>query len=57
MLVKVRLFAPPEETARAVTRLAEVFEILEDSGDRPARSSTALRLRYLTIRLRPGDPT
>ena len=55
-VVRVRLFAPPEQTARAAARLAEVFEILQDSGDRPARNAPTLRLRYLIVRLpTPAD--
>jgi hypothetical protein len=49
----VRLYALPEDTAAAVTRLAELFEILDDSGDRTPRGATRLRFRYLTMRIRP----
>ena len=52
-MIRLRLHALPQDTATAVTLLAEVFEILEDSGDRPARGGSALRLRYLTVRPKP----
>jgi len=52
-VINVRLYALPEDTAAAVARLEEVFEILEDSGDRTPRRPSKLRLRYLTVRIRP----
>lgn len=51
-MIRIRLHALPEDTAAAVARLAEVFEILDDSGDRPPRGTSALRFRYLTVRTR-----
>jgi hypothetical protein len=51
-MIRIRLHALPEDTAAAVTLLAEVFDILDDSGDRPPRRASALRLRYLTVRAR-----
>ena len=50
-MIRIRLYALPEDTA-AAARLAEVFEILDDSGDRPPRGASALRFRYLTVRTR-----
>lgn len=52
-MIKLRLHALPEDSAAAVARLEEVFEILEDSGDRTPRGPSRLRLRYLTVRIRP----
>jgi hypothetical protein len=45
--------ALPEDTAAAVARLEELFEILDDCGDRPLRGTSKLRFRYLTVRIRP----
>ena len=52
-MIKLRLYALPEDTAAAVARLAEVFDVLEDSGDRIPRGTSKLRFRYLTVRIRP----
>ncbi len=54
-MIRIRLHALPKDTAAAVTRLAEVFDILDDSGDRHPRGTSALRLRYLTVRI-PDPP-
>jgi hypothetical protein len=50
-VIQLRLYALPEDTAAAVGALAEVFDILEDSGDRTPRGATRLRLRYLAVRI------
>ncbi len=55
-MIRLRLHALPEDTAAAVVRLAEVFDILDDSGDRHPRGATRLRLRYLTVRIPETDP-
>ena len=52
-MIRLRLDALPEDNTAAVTRLAELFEILDDSGDRTPRGRSALRFRYLTVRPRP----
>jgi hypothetical protein len=52
-VIKLRLHALPEDNTAAVTRLQELFEILDDSGDRTPRRPSKLRLRYLTVRIRP----
>jgi hypothetical protein len=49
-VIRIRLHALPEDTARTAARLADLFEILEDSGDRPTRGASRMRLRYLTVR-------
>ena len=54
-MIRIRLHALPQDTAAAVTRIAEVFDILDDSGDRRPRGNSALRLRYLTVRI-PDPP-
>lgn len=54
-MIRLRLHALPEDTAAAVARLAELFDILDDSGDRHPRGATRLRLRYLTVRI-PDPP-
>ncbi len=54
-MIRLRLHALPKDTAAAVARLAEVFDILDDSGDRHPRGNSALRLRYLTVRI-PDPP-
>jgi len=54
-VICIRLHALPQDTAAAVTRLAELFDILDDSGDRHPRGNSALRLRYLTVRI-PDPP-
>ena len=51
-MIKLRLYALPEDNAAAVDRLAEVFDVLEDSGDQVPRRRSALRFRYLTVRIR-----
>ena len=51
-MIRLRLYALPEDTAAAVAALAEVFDVLEDSGDRVPRGRSRLRFRYLTVRLR-----
>ena len=51
-MIRVRLYALPEDTAAALATLAEVFDVLEDSGDRIPRGRTRLRFRYLTVRIR-----
>ncbi|HEV2343451.1 MAG TPA: hypothetical protein VGS97_05105 [Actinocrinis sp.] len=43
-MIRLRLHALPEDTA-AVARLADVFDILDDSGDRHPRGASRLRLR------------
>jgi hypothetical protein len=55
-VIRIRLYALPEDTAAAVAALAEVFDVLEDCGDRAARGRTRLRFRYLTVRIRPDHP-
>ena len=52
-MIRLRLYALPEDNAAALARLAEVFQILDDSGDRPPRRGGALRFRYLTVRIQP----
>lgn len=52
-MIRLRLYALPEDNAGAVTAFAEVFDVLEDSGDRTPRGRTSLRFRYLTVRIRP----
>lgn len=54
-MIRIRLHALPEDTAAAVARLAALFDILDDSGDRPPRRGGSLRLRYLTVRI-PDPP-
>lgn len=61
-MLRIRLYALPEDNADAVAELARVLEILEDSGDiEPKRSRVGstppkLRFRYLTARfLDPED--
>jgi hypothetical protein len=54
-VIRIRLYALPEDNAAALARLAEVFDVLEDSGDRTPRRGGALRLRYLTVRV-PDPP-
>jgi hypothetical protein len=53
-MIRLRLYALPEDNAAAVTRLADLFEILDDSGDRIPRGASALRFRYLTVRAIPS---
>jgi hypothetical protein len=55
-VIRIRLHALPEDTAAAVARLAELFDILDDSGDRAPRGVSALRLRYLIVRIPPAGP-
>jgi hypothetical protein len=55
LVIRIRLYALPEDNAAALTRLAELFEVLDDSGDRAPRGGGALRFRYLTVRI-PTDP-
>ena len=50
-MIKLRLYALPEDNAAAVARLADLFEILDDSGDRTPRGASKLRFRYLTVRI------
>lgn len=49
-MLRIRLYAMPEDNANAVAELARVFEVLEDSGDVAPRGSSKLRFRYLTLR-------
>lgn len=49
-MLRIRLYALPEDNTDAVTELARVFEILDDSGDIQPRGTTKLRFRYLTVR-------
>ena len=56
-MIKLRLYALPEDNAAAVTRLGELFEILDDSGDRIPRGASKLRFRYLTVRIAPPAET
>ena len=51
-MIRIRLYALPEDTAAAVAALAEVFDVLEDSGDREPRGHSRLRFRDLTVRIR-----
>lgn len=53
-MIRVRLYALPEDNAAALAALAEVFQILDDSGDRNPRTGGALRFRYLTVRIPPS---
>jgi hypothetical protein len=59
-VIRIRLYALPEDNAAALTRLAALFEVLEDSGDRNPRNGGALRFRYLTVEPRgpvaPASP-
>jgi hypothetical protein len=55
-VIRIRLHALPEDTAAAVARLADLFDILDDSGNRAPRGASALRLRYLTVRIPPTSP-
>ena len=52
-MIRLRLCALPDDNAAAVARLAALFDVLEDSGDRNPRTGGALRFRYLTIRIPP----
>lgn len=54
-MIRLRLYALPEDTAAVVAVLAEVFDVLDDSGDRPPRGGGKLRFRYLTVRI-PTNP-
>ena len=54
-MIRIRLYALPEDNAAALAALAEVFQILDDSGDRPPRGGGALRFRYLAVRI-PLEP-
>ncbi|HEV2345371.1 MAG TPA: hypothetical protein VGS97_14825 [Actinocrinis sp.] len=51
-MIRVRLYALPEDNNAAVAALAEVFDVLDDSGDRAPRGPSRLRFRYLTVRIR-----
>jgi hypothetical protein len=55
-VIRLRLYALPGDNTAAVARLAEVFDVLEDSGDRAPRGASALRFRYLTVRIPDPDP-
>lgn len=51
-MIRIRLHALPADNADAVTELAKVFEILEDSGDvtpKKGPGPSRLRFRYLTV--------
>ena len=50
-MIRIRLYALPAGNAQAVARLAALFDVLEDSGDRAPRGPSALRFRYLTVRI------
>ena len=52
-MIRIRLYAMPDDNAAALARIAALFEVLEDSGDRNPRTGGALRFRYLTVRIPP----
>lgn len=54
-MIRIRLYALPEDNAAALARLAELFDVLDNSSDRAPRGGGALRLRYLTVRI-PTEP-
>jgi len=45
--VQIRLYGTREENAAAVERLATLFDIVSDSGDRPPRGGGDRFFRYL----------
>ena len=49
MQIRVRLMNPAAENEIAVKLLAEVFEIIDDSGDYPNRGNSTIVRRYLTL--------
>jgi hypothetical protein len=52
-LLEIRVIGTPEVAERAVSRLAESFDLDRESGPRPSRKRPGLVLYYLTGRLRP----
>lgn len=52
-MIRLRLCALPEDNAATLVALADVFDVLDDSGDRAPRGTSKLRFRYLTVRIRP----
>lgn len=52
-MIRLRLHALPENNAAALAALANLFDVLDDSGDRTPRGTTRLRYRYLIVRIRP----
>lgn len=52
-VIKIRLMALPEDAAAVVATLEQLFDVLDDSGDRRMRGGSKLRLRYLIVRHRP----
>jgi hypothetical protein len=52
-LLEIRVIGAPEVAERAVSRLAESFDLDRQHGPRPSRKSPGLVLYYLAGRLRP----
>lgn len=49
-MLRVRLYGLPADNDEAVTELAKVFDLLDDSNNvEPRNLKTKLRFRYLTL--------